>query len=498
MRNVIYELFAVAMCAAMIALPGDMYGQTRRTTTSQRRTTTTTSTQDRGTGTSTRRATTTSSRNTGFTTQDNNTSTRRGTTTRTRGWNVDNQNRGTSARRATTTTGSQNRATTTSSQNRGTGVSTQDNRTRRATTTTTTTATQNRNTGARRAVTTSGNNSQDNVGTTTRRTAGTNRTVMQGDRWRVSDDNTRGAQTRTNSNVSRRGLTAVNSSSSASAGEGAAVRRNSNVSRAEARGNNMMGGDDNSYNVNNIRIENNNVYVIPPRERDFVGYGSLGSFWGRDPHYFGYRVDVLPPTYTTGRFFGINYYYYNDVYYRRWRGHYVVCRPPFGVVIDRVIDDMLYNTVTFAFYNAAYHAYSGFDTYSRYIDRQNRTIARNNAIIARQNSQIAMNNTRAQSSYEIAEQLGLAQSYAYADREYYYDDGVFYIVNDNGRYETIVPPAGALVDSLPEDFDTITLGNAEYYRVDDTVYRVTLVGGKPYLEVLGQMYGKMAREYSLY
>ena len=73
-----------------------------------------------------------------------------------------------------------------------------------------------------------------------------------------------------------------------------------------------------------------------------------------------------------------------------------------------------------------------------------------------------------------------------------------YIVNDNGRYETIVPPAGALVDSLPEDFDTITLGNAEYYRVDDTVYRVTLVGGKPYLEVLGQMYGKMAREYSLY
>ena len=39
---------------------------------------------------------------------------------------------------------------------------------------------------------------------------------------------------------------------------------------------------------------------------------------------------------------------------------------------------------------------------------------------------------------------------------------------------------------------------AEYYRVDDTVYRMVMVGGRPCLEVLGQMYGSLARQYSLY
>jgi hypothetical protein len=54
------------------------------------------------------------------------------------------------------------------------------------------------------------------------------------------------------------------------------------------------------------------------------------------------------------------------------------------------------------------------------------------------------------------------------------------------------------VEELPDDYDTITLGGAEYYRVDDTVYRVTMISGHPSLEVLGQMYGSMARQYSLF
>ena len=75
---------------------------------------------------------------------------------------------------------------------------------------------------------------------------------------------------------------------------------------------------------------------------------------------------------------------------------------------------------------------------------------------------------------------------------------MFYIINSRGRYEVIVPPAGALVERLPEDYDIITLRGAEYYRVDDTVYRTVLVYGVPQLEVLGQMYGKMARKYNRY
>jgi hypothetical protein len=34
---------------------------------------------------------------------------------------------------------------------------------------------------------------------------------------------------------------------------------------------------------------------------------------------------------------------------------------------------------------------------------------------------------------------------------------------------------------------TLADGN-EYYKVDDTIYRVVVIEGKPYFEVLGQLY----------
>ncbi len=246
-----------------------------------------------------------------------------------------------------------------------------------------------------------------------------------------------------------------------------------------------------------LRMRGHDVMRVPPRDRDFMTYDRVGRFWGRDPHYFGYRIESLPPRCVRVRYYGVDYYRYGSVYYRPWRGIYIVSRPPVGIVIDDIVSDMVFSTVRFAFYSDVYRAYSGFDSYSRYIDSQNRRIARNNAILARQNEAMALNSGSALSSYDIAEALGLAQSYAYADREYYYSDGVFYIM-EGGRYQTIVPPAGALVDELPDDYGTITLGGAEYYRVDDTVYRVTLIEGHPYLEVLGQMYGRMARQNSLF
>jgi hypothetical protein len=45
-----------------------------------------------------------------------------------------------------------------------------------------------------------------------------------------------------------------------------------------------------------------------------------------------------------------------------------------------------------------------------------------------------------------------------------------------------------LVENLPEDYEMVTLNGEEYYKVDDTVYRVTISEGKPYFEVLGQLY----------
>lgn len=252
-------------------------------------------------------------------------------------------------------------------------------------------------------------------------------------------------------------------------------------------------------NADDFRINNHNVERIPPRDRGFMPYDRPGHFYDHHhPHCFGFRVEVLPPRYRVMRYFGVDYYIYNDVYYRPYHGHYIVCRPPFGVTITAAVADMTFAAVNFAYYNNVYRTYSAIDANNRYIDQQNRIIAQNNATILAQNNAIAMNPTAALSSYEIASRLGLVQSYAFADRNYFYQDGIFYIVNGNGQYQTIVPPAGALVQSLPEDYDIITLNGVQYYRVDDTVYRLTLVGGVPYLEVLGQMYGQMSRTYNNY
>ena len=127
----------------------------------------------------------------------------------------------------------------------------------------------------------------------------------------------------------------------------------------------------------------------------------------------------------------------------------------------------------------------------RTIEEQNEIIARNNATIAQQNltvAQLKSQNLAANESYNLARKLGLIQSFAYADATYYYDDGVFFIVNSLGQYETIVPPAGAIVESLPDDYEVVTLVDGhEYYRVDDTIYRAMVMQGDAYFEVLGQL-----------
>ena len=89
------------------------------------------------------------------------------------------------------------------------------------------------------------------------------------------------------------------------------------------------------------------------------------------------------------------------------------------------------------------------------------------------------------------------QSYASVSDSYYYDDGIFFTKNKSGEYVTIVPPAGALITELPDDYRIVTLGGDEYYAVDDTVYRTTVIDGSVYFEVLGQMTGELAAQYEV-
>ena len=228
---------------------------------------------------------------------------------------------------------------------------------------------------------------------------------------------------------------------------------------------------------------------VHPRERDFVIYDRPSQFWNRHNHCYGHRVRVLPSYVRRHVYFGVTYYCYNDIWYRPYGGYYIVCRPPFGTVLAAdLIADIAWTAVRISYYNTVADTYRKINENNEYIARQNEVIAQNNALIAAQNQTIAMNQQLAAQASRLADELGLVQSYAAADSAYFYQDGVFYVQDKNGEYKVIIPPAGSLVEALPEDFDMVTLNGEEYYKVDDTVYRVIVSEGKPYFEVLGQLY----------
>ena len=227
---------------------------------------------------------------------------------------------------------------------------------------------------------------------------------------------------------------------------------------------------------------------IHPVHRDFITYDRVPRFWKSDYHYFGHRIRILPAKAILYRYFGIDYYCYDDIWYRPHGGYYVICRPPFGTVLAaNLIADIAWTAVRFSYYNTVADTYSQINENNAYIAEQNAVIAQNNAIIAEQNQTISQNAAQASAASRNADRLGLVQSYASAGSEYFYQDGVFYSKASDGEYKVIVPPAGALVETLPEDYEMVTLDGEEYYKVDNTVYKVVLNEGKPYFEVMGQM-----------
>ena len=241
-----------------------------------------------------------------------------------------------------------------------------------------------------------------------------------------------------------------------------------------------------------------NMERVPPRHRDPMPYGRAVRFWDGGRHHFGYRVSYLPARRTRVVYAGIPYYLLDGIYYRYYGGYYYVSRPPFGIVVDAILDNIIYTACNFAYYYDVANTYRTINENAQTIASQNATIAANNATIAKQNADIALNTERAAQSYKEADRLGLVQSYADAGVEYFYQDGVFFIKDKDGKYVTIVPPAGALVNELPDDYETITLDGEEYYKVDDTVYKLTIIDGSPYFEVLGQLTGTLAQKYDPY
>lgn len=220
---------------------------------------------------------------------------------------------------------------------------------------------------------------------------------------------------------------------------------------------------------------------VPPPHRSPISYRRPSRFWDSGDHYFGYRVKRLPLNYGRREYFGVSYYVLNDVFYRYVDGSYYVCRPPFGVAFMPARFGAV--SCSFAFYFASYRNYRTYNDVARYVTDRN-------ALVASGNSRLRFSSGNAQRAYEsylLADRLGLVQSFAAAAADYYYEDGVFFVRTSGGEYVTVVPPAGALVVELPDDYRVIYLDGVEYYAVDYTVYRAVALDGNLYFEVLGQM-----------
>lgn len=448
MKNVYRIALVGLMTSAMALISYSTDAQTRRTTTG---TTTSSST------TSSSENRSTAKRSTASSTSSTQRSTTAGTTS-----SDDRQVRRTTGSNSTgsNSTGNVTTGSNRASSNRSTGKATGSNT---GSSTTSSTSSANR--------TVSGGNANRNTSTGTRTSVGT--VQNSGSNAQTA---TASAPVRATGVSSRAGLTSSNKAST------------------ETRQEINYGGRGDAIRLDDDR----NINRVPPRERGYMSYDRIPSFYADDLHMYGYRIHTLPPSHKRYTYWGVDYYFHNNVYYRRYGNSYVVCRPPIGIVIDLGRRDIHFSRVHFAYYYDVYRPFDVVDRNYRVILEQNREIARNNAILARQNQALALNSSRALSSYEIARALGLIQSFAGIDKDYFYQDGVFYTVKRNGRFEVIVPPAGALVDELPDDYDIIVLNGVEYYKVDDTVYRLVLIDGIPCLEVLGQMYGSMAHRYNYY
>lgn len=223
-----------------------------------------------------------------------------------------------------------------------------------------------------------------------------------------------------------------------------------------------------------------------PRQLEPIGYDRPARFWDRGLHYFGHRVYNLPQRAVQRSYFGIPYYVLDDIYYRYFDDGYYVSRPPYGVGFAEINREEAPYVCSFAYYTDSYYE---FGTNNEFAD----AITKNNAFTVAANVTNAKDKGMTLDAYtalkacRLADDLGLVQSFGDLATDYYYTDGVFYTLSSDGRYYTVVPPAGALVYSLPDDSRMLMLNGEEYFAVDETVYRSANVAGQDCFEVIGQM-----------
>lgn len=367
---------------------------------------------------------------------------------------------------------------------------------------------QNKKSSASKSVTTSSSRSTDKKATTTSSVRRSNSSSSSNSAVRSSSSSSRSSSStvRSNSSSSRNNSSAVRSGSSSSRNSGTVStsrvnRGNSSTSSSSNRGtavnttqsrrvsSTSSVSRDNSSTSRRVGIgvrddnrrppqyDGNNKININPRNHEVVGVRNnippKRDSWKRPymredrkprpnihhgHHYYGYRVKTLPIGHTVVHFGGVSYHFHNGIYYRPYGVEYVICRPPVGAYFARSLFDLTLTSIKINMLtNAA------------------RKAARAAALAA---EYAAIN-----SSYRVRTASQIAETIAYDNQDYYYDDGVFYIIK-NGNYYVIEPPVGALVTQLPYDYEVITLRGEDYYMVDNALYEVVVIDGNLYFQVM--------------
>lgn len=70
------------------------------------------------------------------------------------------------------------------------------------------------------------------------------------------------------------------------------------------------------------------------------------------------------------------------------------------------------------------------------------------------------------------------------ENPYYYYNGTYYDEYESS-YRVVAPPVGAIVESIPEGYETIVIDGETYYKVDDVQYKpVVQDNGEIWYEVI--------------
>ena len=362
MKNIFKIATASIVALAMLAFPADVYSQGR---SSGSRSSSSSSARSSSVGSSSRSSSSTRSSSPSYSAPQNNNrssaSSSRSSASQSRSYSTQSRSSATQSR----STASQSRSSSTPSystpqnNNRSSASSSRSSASQSRSS-----ATQSRSSAAQSRSTTSASQSRSSA-TQSRSSASQSRSSARQNRS-------------TEARVARPiGNSSTRSSASRSANAGSAREQNQRVGNATRNGltaydGKMDRGGNGGSDVMRenrsdfMRIgEDRNVHRIPPRERDFMAYDRPGHFWGAHPHFYGYRVNYLPPSYRRLHYWGVDYCFYNGIYYRPYNDWWVICRPPYGICIEAAITDLVFSTVRFAYYNNTYRLYRAIDSNNR-------------------------------------------------------------------------------------------------------------------------------------